>query len=388
MSDGTGSGSSARPKKKTASAFKRPPAGTPSVFDAVIAGASDVVANSFIAQGTGPSGPPSAGTRPAAEPTPSQVPPPQKSAPQEPEQKSAPASAPAQRLPETLASAPRVPRPESSAVAVDVLPEVAQPAEPQAQPPAVDQSPHPSLPAASPTDTAVLPDRPDAPTTRQVPAVQPSVSTESAGGRGTSLSRITMVAAVSEDASSGTDAEQDTAEEPAGEQRGSGLRSPMRRRVRRPGGPWAHLAVAESYADAVISSNTWATHGFRIVPEVLNAVKARLSADRRSSGNSKLAVGHYLDAALRHAPTEVDEQVASAQEFLAQRMGVVDSGRQSTYRVGPQALALATTLNASLQEADHARKGIFVVSAALESLLRSLDAEGEMLSPHAVEREG
>jgi hypothetical protein len=133
--------------------------------------------------------------------------------------------------------------------------------------------------------------------------------------------------------------------------------------------------------DAVVSSNTWAAHGFRIDPHVLAALKARVSLDRRTSGNPKLAVGHYLDAALRHAPTEVGEQVASAQAFLSARMGVVDSGRQSTYRVGPQARELATTLNAALQEADHARKGIFVVSAALESLLAGLEAEGGIVPP-------
>ncbi len=164
--------------------------------------------------------------------------------------------------------------------------------------------------------------------------------------------------------------------------------APRRRASRRNAGTWAHQAVTESFADSVISSNTWATLGFRIVPEILTAVKARLAADRRSSGNAKLAVGHYLDAALRNAPTEVGEQVASAQAFLTRRMGVVDSGRQSTYRVGPQAQALATSLNAALQEADHARKGIFVVSAALESLLASLDAEGELPSPSMFAREG
>jgi hypothetical protein len=131
----------------------------------------------------------------------------------------------------------------------------------------------------------------------------------------------------------------------------------------------------------VVSSNTWTTHGFRIVPDVLTALKARLAMDRRTCANPKLAVGHYLDAALRHAPTEVTEQIASAQAFLSERMGIVDSGRQSTYRVGPQARTLATTLNAALQEADHGRKGIFVVSASLQTLLHALDTEGPLQRP-------
>jgi hypothetical protein len=139
--------------------------------------------------------------------------------------------------------------------------------------------------------------------------------------------------------------------------------------------------VTESFVDAVVSSNTWTTHGFRIVPDVLTALKVRLAMDRRTCANPKLAVGHYLDAALRHAPTDVTEQVASAQVFLSQRMGIVDSGRQSTYRVGPQARALATSLNAALQAADHGRKGIFVVSASLQTLLQALDTEGPLQRP-------
>ncbi|MEZ0092372.1 hypothetical protein [Streptacidiphilus sp. EB129] len=150
---------------------------------------------------------------------------------------------------------------------------------------------------------------------------------------------------------------------------------------RTPAGTWAHEALNASFVDAVICSNTWATHGFRIVPDVLDALKARLAIDRRTSGNHKLAIGHYLDAALRHGPADVSRQISSAQAFLSERMGLVDSGRQSTYRVGPQARSLVMRLNQALQEADHARKGIFVVSASVQALLKALDAEGELRHP-------
>ncbi|KOU33944.1 hypothetical protein [Streptomyces sp. WM6378] len=114
---------------------------------------------------------------------------------------------------------------------------------------------------------------------------------------------------------------------------------------------------------------------------MLADLKERLKSDRRTSGNTMLGQGHYLDAALRHIPEDVDSQIEMAQAFLDDRMGVVEAGKQSTYRVGPLAHALVSTLNQGLQEADYGRRGLYVVSAALESLLQALDAEGELQRP-------
>ncbi|MCD9146006.1 hypothetical protein [Streptomyces albireticuli] len=137
----------------------------------------------------------------------------------------------------------------------------------------------------------------------------------------------------------------------------------------------------ESFAQAKIRSEEWEQHGFRIEPEILAALKARIAQDRRSSGNGGLAFGHYLDAALRHAPTNVDEQIVWAQQFLDDRMAYVEKGKQSTYRVGRQAHALMSSLHQELQEADYGRRGLYVVSAALERLLIALNAEGELRRP-------
>ncbi|GAA3078554.1 hypothetical protein GCM10020000_75150 [Streptomyces olivoverticillatus] len=146
-------------------------------------------------------------------------------------------------------------------------------------------------------------------------------------------------------------------------------------------GAWAHRAVHESFAAAKIHSEEWESYGFRIEPEVLEALKKRIKQDRRSSGNSTLALGHYLDAALRHAPVEVEEQVALAQRFLDDRMGFVGKGKQSTYRVGRQAHALMAALHQELQEADYGRRGLYVVSAAIEQLLQTLEIEGKLTPP-------
>lgn len=156
--------------------------------------------------------------------------------------------------------------------------------------------------------------------------------------------------------------------------------APARRRPRA-GKEWAHSAVLESFASAKIQAESWTTFGFRLDPEVLAELKERMKADRRSTGIAQLSQGHYLDAALRNIPTDVDSQIAMAQAFLDERMGVVNAGRQSTYRVGPQTYALVSTLNQALQEADYGRRGLYIVSAALESLLRALDAEGELKRP-------
>ncbi|WP_223279787.1 hypothetical protein [Streptomyces sp. SDr-06] len=161
----------------------------------------------------------------------------------------------------------------------------------------------------------------------------------------------------------------------------AGDEASAQRRRPRTGKSWAHAAVHESFANAKIRSETWTSYGFRIDPEVLADLKERLKADRRTSGNTMLGQGHYMDAALRHIPEDVEAQIEMAQAFLDDRMGVVGAGRQSTFRVGPVAYALISTLNQGLQEADYGRRGLYVISAALENFLQALDAEGELQRP-------
>ncbi|MGW9081413.1 hypothetical protein [Streptomyces kronopolitis] len=154
------------------------------------------------------------------------------------------------------------------------------------------------------------------------------------------------------------------------------------------GARWAHEAVHESFADAKIRSSQWKSHGFRIEPETLDRLKERLKTDRRTSGNVMLGQSHYLDAALRSMPQEVDTQIAMADDFLDDRMGIVAPGKQSTYRVGINAYAFISTLNQVLQEADYGRRGLYIVSAALERLLDDLDTEGELPPPARRKRGG
>ncbi|MEV0322646.1 hypothetical protein ACIBKX_33330 [Streptomyces sp. NPDC050658] len=150
---------------------------------------------------------------------------------------------------------------------------------------------------------------------------------------------------------------------------------------RRSASGWAHTAVHDSFADAKLRSRSWQAYGFRITPDVLADLKNRLNADRRTTGNSQLAIGHYLDAALRHAPDDVDELIAMAQDFAGERIWDTDKTQPSSYRVGLQAFELVSTLNVTLQERDFGRRGTLVVSALVERYLQALEADGELQRP-------
>ncbi|MFF0794830.1 hypothetical protein [Streptomyces spiralis] len=142
----------------------------------------------------------------------------------------------------------------------------------------------------------------------------------------------------------------------------------------------AHAAVLESYKDARLHSKDWQGWGFRIYPDTLAALKQRMNADRRSTG-LKLAIGHYVDAALRVAPTEVTEMIKLADEYDDERVFDNDTTRPSTYRVGVVAYELASNLKVTMDEADESRRGAAFVSAAVQKLLDGLQAGGELKLP-------
>ncbi|MEV5010020.1 hypothetical protein [Streptomyces sp. NPDC055692] len=142
----------------------------------------------------------------------------------------------------------------------------------------------------------------------------------------------------------------------------------------------AHAAVLDSYKDARLHSKDWQGWGFRIYPDTLAALKQRMNADRRST-SLKLAIGHYVDAALRVAPTEVTEMVKLADEYDGERVFDNDTTRPSTYRVGLVAYELASNLKVTMDEADESRRGAAFVSAAVQKLLDGLQAGGELKLP-------
>ncbi|GGO98733.1 hypothetical protein [Wenjunlia tyrosinilytica] len=317
-----------KPAKKAARAFPaRKPPKTAGVFDSVIAGADQIAANAFAA-----------GAAPA-------------------DAAAAPFTLPGG---ESHASLPTQVAPMPPAAPGHA------PGGPSVVPPAPNQTPVHVHGAAPPSTVVPEVDGDQAP--------QPRSGADS--GRQQSQSAESAAAATREHTQPSSDSSQSASTPLA---RTGVAYAPRRRNTRR--GEWAHQAVRESFADAKIASNTWGMHGFRILPDVLAGLKKRLARDKRSSGNTQLALGHYIDAALRHAPQNIDDQVACAQAFLAERMGFVDAGLQSTYRIGPDARAYASELNLALQEANHGRKGLYVISAVITELLRAMEAEGELQRP-------
>ncbi|WP_425824748.1 hypothetical protein [Streptomyces fractus] len=145
---------------------------------------------------------------------------------------------------------------------------------------------------------------------------------------------------------------------------------------------WAHRAVLASAQEGIIDrklgSDTWQTHPFRFAPDLFAALGSRVAQDRAASGRQALTTGHYVDAAMRRLPEDVEAQVALARSFLTARSGEVAPARQSGYRVSPEVYRLVSGLPDALRAARHGRIAVHVYSAALDALLRALEEEGPL----------
>lgn len=142
-----------------------------------------------------------------------------------------------------------------------------------------------------------------------------------------------------------------------------------------------HQAIHAAFADSRTNSRTWSSHGANLIPEVWDALRSRIASDRRSSGNPELAAGHYMDVVYRQAPMDAQELVVLYKRLSDQRLGYLGSGKKSTFRLGPEAKSNASEIKALLDEADYARKGVYVVSALVVLHLQKLEAEGPLRKP-------
>lgn len=142
-----------------------------------------------------------------------------------------------------------------------------------------------------------------------------------------------------------------------------------------------HKAIHSAFADSRTNSREWSSHGANMIPEVWDALRSRIAGDRRSSGNPELAAGHYMDVVYREAPMNADGLVVLYKKLSDQRLGYLGSGKKSTFRLGPGAKTNASEIKALLDEADYARKGLYVVSALVILHLQKLDAEGPLTKP-------
>ncbi|MFJ8739762.1 hypothetical protein ACIRL2_10355 [Embleya sp. NPDC127516] len=147
------------------------------------------------------------------------------------------------------------------------------------------------------------------------------------------------------------------------------------------GGQSAHASLLDSFLDARINSKGWETWGFRLLPDVKARLGKRLTADKRSSQNRRLALGHYLNAALLELPDDNDEQIEMIRSFLRARGGITDPSQSSSYRVSPAVYELARDLDTELTATEKRGLVVYLFSAAVELFLERLDAEGALGRP-------
>ncbi|MFD4526652.1 hypothetical protein ACF1BP_23900 [Streptomyces sp. NPDC014735] len=140
-------------------------------------------------------------------------------------------------------------------------------------------------------------------------------------------------------------------------------------------------ALQDSYVDSRINSRQWDSHGVNLIPALWPALRARLSRDRKSSGNSNLGLGHYIDVALRQAHLDTDHLIGLHDALNAERMGELPRGRKTTLSLSPQAREAAEEVIELLEAADFARKGKDVMSALVLNFLRALEKEGPLPKP-------
>ncbi|MFG2211985.1 hypothetical protein [Streptomyces sp. NPDC048638] len=145
--------------------------------------------------------------------------------------------------------------------------------------------------------------------------------------------------------------------------------------------PPMQQALQDSYIDSRINSRQWDSHGVNLIPALWPALRARLSRDRKSSGNSNLGLGHYIDVALRQAHLETDHLIGLHDALNAERMGELPRGRKTTLSLSPQAREAAEEVIELLEAADFARKGKDVMSALVLNFLRALEKEGPLPKP-------
>lgn len=149
---------------------------------------------------------------------------------------------------------------------------------------------------------------------------------------------------------------------------------------------WAHKALNDSFLDNRINGQTWETFGYRLIPDVKARLEARVTKDKRSSGNRRLAQGHYLNVALLNAPKSTEARLKMITDFLRERGGVTEPGKPTNYRVSRDVYDDSRDLDMEITEAAKRGLVIFFFSAAVQSLLDELDREGELKKPEILRR--
>ncbi|TGA99689.1 hypothetical protein [Streptomyces sp. MZ04] len=115
-----------------------------------------------------------------------------------------------------------------------------------------------------------------------------------------------------------------------------------------------------------------------MVPEMWTLLLDRMSEDRKSSGNRELARGHYMNIVLLEAPLDIDHFRAAYAELSKRFRGQLPKGGKTTIRVSPEAAEQHRAIKDLCDAEGFSRKGVYIHSALLLGLLRSLKDLGAL----------
>ncbi|WP_446046105.1 hypothetical protein [Streptomyces olivaceus] len=152
----------------------------------------------------------------------------------------------------------------------------------------------------------------------------------------------------------------------------------------------AHRAVAHSWTestlDLMLGTRDWSSVPVRLTKGMAEKLTKRMVSDSAATGK-RMTQAVYVDAAFRrHLPKSIEEQVALAAAYV--RSGRVGTtGKQSTYRVGPDIAALVTSMPMDMKSAGRGRTAVHVFSAAVQALLDELEEDGPLIWPQEDEEQ-
>lgn len=108
---------------------------------------------------------------------------------------------------------------------------------------------------------------------------------------------------------------------------------------------------------------SWTPLNCRLDPDVHVALIARADLDREKT--PRISPSHYLDAALRAGPRQLDDQLACMREFITTRGTPLSRGRATVYSVSTDAHTTIQALHTALDAARRPREETWAVVSAL-----------------------
>jgi len=117
----------------------------------------------------------------------------------------------------------------------------------------------------------------------------------------------------------------------------------------------------------------------RAPEDIMAAIKARAHGDSKSAG-TRIAYGHYWDAALLALPDDADALIQLANDFITSRGGIPGSSQQRPVNLSAAARTRAKAAVEALEVAGHGRKTVYAYAAVLQALLLDLKQAGSIPS--------